>query len=183
VASAIERHGLSGRVLTDRLYPWLLYRFHPRLRVPFTWEYVLGQARQAEWQAVRMGQARVGPYFARYGVDLIVLTTGAFRHVPLLTSLGWGLIHLDDRWFIMGRSLTPTLPPYQYIRYIRPWDNAPVTPQNARQVLEEADRALHHCPDGATFAWAYKAEALRLLGHHREAFEAKLKVPERLVIE
>jgi hypothetical protein len=35
-----------------------------------------------------------------------------------------------------------------------------------------------------TFAWAYKAEALRLMGrYYEESFEAALKVPERLVIE
>jgi hypothetical protein len=67
-------------------------------------------------------------------------------------------------------------------RLIRPWENAPVTPATAQQVLEEANRALHHCPDQATFAWAYKAEALRLLGRHAESFEARLLIPDKLPI-
>ena len=66
---------------------------------------------------------------------------------------------------------------------IRPWENATVTPGNASQVLQEATHALHSCPQGSTFAWAYKAEALRLLGRYGEAFEAALNVPERLVIQ
>ena len=50
-------------------------------------------------------------------------------------------------------------------------------------MLQEANRALEQCPHGATFAWAYQAEALRLMGRARESFEARLKIPERLVIE
>jgi len=43
-----------------------------------------------------------------------------------------------------------------------------VTPANAGQVADEAERVLTQCPEGATFAWAYKAKALRLLGReHR----------------
>jgi hypothetical protein len=37
---------------------------------------------------------------------------------------------------------------------IKPWTNAPVSPGNASQVLQEATRALQQCPDGVTFAWA-----------------------------
>jgi hypothetical protein len=94
---------------------------------------------------------------------------------------GWRLVHVQDQWVIAVR-LPLALPAIPY-HLIRPWENAPVTPENAPQVLEEANRALASCPDGATFAWAYKAEALRLLGRHQESFEARLKVPERLVIE
>ena len=34
-----------------------------------------------------------------------------------------------------------------------------------------------------TFAWASKAEALRLMGRHQETFEAQLKIPEQFVID
>ena len=50
-------------------------------------------------------------------------------------------------------------------RWIRMWENAPVTPENARQVLREAERAL------------------RELGRHEESREAATPIPERLVIE
>jgi hypothetical protein len=50
-------------------------------------------------------------------------------------------------------------------------------------VLEEANRALRTCSDHATFAYAYKANALHRLGRNAEAFDAHLKVPEQLVIE
>jgi hypothetical protein len=49
-------------------------------------------------------------------------------------------------------------------------------------VRREAERALQNYPDGATFAWAYKAEALRRLGRKQEAFDARLQIPAKLVI-
>jgi hypothetical protein len=60
-----------------------------------------------------------------------------------------------------------------------PSENAPVTRAHAPQVLEEAERALRHCPEGATFVWAYKAQALRIMGRFQESFEAWRNVPER----
>jgi hypothetical protein len=118
-------------------------------------------------------------------VDLILLKTGSFRNVPLLTSLGWVMIHVDDCFFLMAprRPDTEVLIQQEGYRLIRPWENAPVTPANATAVLAEAERALSHCPDGASFVHAYRANALYLLGRAREAFEAQLKVHERLVIE
>jgi tetratricopeptide (TPR) repeat protein len=58
-----------------------------------------------------------------------------------------------------------------------------VTLGNAKQVLAEAERALEQCPDGATFAWAYKAEALRLLGRYEESVAAAQKIPALRVID
>jgi hypothetical protein len=58
-----------------------------------------------------------------------------------------------------------------------------VTPQNAAAVLKEATRALDTCPEAATFAWAYRAEALRLLGRYEESAEARRQVPQQLIIE
>ena len=48
--------------------------------------------------------------------------------------------------------------------HIAPWDNAPVTPGNARRVLEEANRSLYYCHERASFAWAYRARSLDTLG-------------------
>jgi hypothetical protein len=56
----------------------------------------------------------------------------------------------------------------------------PVTPAHTPAVLREAARALAACPDGATFAWAYRAEALRRLGRVGESEAAKRKVPKPL---
>jgi hypothetical protein len=65
-------------------------------------------------------------------------------------------------------------------RFIRPWYNPPITPSNASEVLEEANRVLHHCGHDASFGWAYKARALQRLGRHQEAVEASVNIPARL---
>ena len=67
--------------------------------------------------------------------------------------------------------------------HIEPWTNLPVTRENAQAVLHEADRALAACPEGATFAWAYKANALALLGRHAEAHAAAARVPRALILD
>jgi hypothetical protein len=59
---------------------------------------------------------------------------------------------------------------------------SPLIPATAGQVRREAERALQNYPDGATFAWAYKAEALRRLGRRQEALDARLQSPAKLVI-
>jgi hypothetical protein len=102
-----------------------------------------------------------------------------------LTSLGWVLIHLDDRFFLTvpQRPDTEDLIRREGYHHIVPWDNAPVTPENAHQVLEEAERALRNCPDQATFAWAYKARALQQLHRNREAFEAGRNISKMLWIQ
>jgi hypothetical protein len=181
VESAVERLGHPVRVFGDMSNEWLLYRLPHRVKVHYTWEYVAGPMRTAELEAVWKGKASLGAYLERYHVDVILLKNGDFRNAPLLTSMGWVIIHLDDRLFVMVRQ-TPARQALIY-RFIRPWENAPVTADNAPHVLAEANRALQNCPDGATFAWAYKAEALWQLGRHQEAFEAGLKIPERLVIK
>jgi hypothetical protein len=92
---------------------------------------------------------------------------------------------MDDRFAI----LVPPLPTYMSLiqdtgyTAILPWKNLPVYPGNAVAVLHEADRALTTCPDGASFAWAYKAQALRLLGRQEESFLASLNIPKQLVIK
>jgi hypothetical protein len=53
---------------------------------------------------------------------------------------------------------------------------------NATQVLAEAERALQSCPSEATFAWSYKARALRTLGRYQEALDAAVKIPKQFMI-
>lgn len=180
VVASVERLGLSGRFFTTRA-DVLLWRFHPSVRVDYTWEYVAGPVRTADRQAAwKGGPAELHAYFERYQVDVIVLNNGAGHVVPGLAARGWVLIHLDDRYFMMMRqSSAQGMPIY---KLIKPWENAPVDRANATHVLAEAERALRNCPGEATFAWSYKARALRTLGRHQEALDAAAKIPKRFVI-
>jgi hypothetical protein len=180
VLASVERLGLSGRFFA--IWPdVLLWRFHPGVRVDYTWEYVAGPVRTAERQAAwKGGPAGLHAYFERYQVDVIVLNNGAGQVVRGLAAHGWVLIHLDDRYFIMVRqSSVRGVPIY---KLIKSWENAPVDRANASQVLAEAERALQNCAGEATFAWSYKARALRTLGRHEEALDAALKIPKQFMI-
>ena len=71
------------------LNQWLLYRFHPKVRVQHTWEYVAGLRHWAE----AVGAWNDGPQglqiaFDRYQVHTIVLNTGQWRRLPGLVGLG-----------------------------------------------------------------------------------------------
>jgi hypothetical protein len=180
VVASVERLGLSGRFFTSRA-DVLLWRFHPSVRVDYTWEYVAGPVQTVEREAARKGgPAELHAYFERYGVDVIVLNIGAGQVVPGLVAHGWVLVHLDDSHFIMARqSAAQGMPIY---KLIKPWENAPVDRANATQVLAEAERALENCPGEATFAWSYKARALRILGRHQEAMDAAVKIPKSFMI-
>ena len=180
VVTSVERLGLSGRFFSTRP-DILLWRFHPSVRVDYTWEYVAGPVLTAERQAAwKGGPAGLHAYFERYQVDVIVLNIGAGHVVRELAARGWVLVHLDDSYFIMVRQkLAQGMPMY---KLIRPWENAPVDRANATQVLAEAEQALRNCPADATFAWSYKARALRTLGRHQEALDAAVKIPQRFVV-
>jgi hypothetical protein len=180
VIASVERLGLSGRFFSTRA-DILLWYFHPRVRVDYTWEYVSGPALTAEREAARKGgPVRVRAYLERYQVDAIVLNIGAGQVVPELAARGWALVHLDDSYFIMVRpELAQGMPVY---KRIRPWENAPVDRGNATQVLAEAEQALRNCASDATFAWSYKARALRTLGRYQEALDAAVNIPQRFVI-
>jgi hypothetical protein len=159
----------------------LLWRFHPRVRVDYTWEYVAGPVRTADRQAAwKGGPAGLHAYFERYQVDVIVLNNASGQVVPGLAARGWVLIHLDDRFFMMVRQ-NPAQG-MQVFKLIKAWENAPVDRANATQVLAEAEQALQNCPSGAAFAWSYKARALRLLGRYQEALDAAGKIPKQFVI-
>jgi hypothetical protein len=190
VESAAERLGRPVRVFGSGATHWLLFRLSPLVRADLIWEYVAGPQRTAEFRAVWKGQASTRAYLERYQVDLILFKHGDFRDgasrsVPLLTAMGLVLTHLDDGFFMMAprRPDTEDLIRREGYRFIVPWAQAPVTPANAAQVLEEANRALRHCPDGARFAYMYKSAALYLLGRDREAFKASLEIPEEVDIE
>jgi hypothetical protein len=175
LVATIQRLGLSGRFFTFRP-DVLLWRFHPSVRVDFTWEYVAGPVRTADREAAwKGGPAGLHAYFERHQVDVIVLHTGIGHVAPGLAEHGWRLIHLDDSYFMMVRqSSAPRMPAYTRIK---PWEYAPVDRANATHVLAEAERALQTCPDEATFAWGYKAKALQALGRYQEALDAAVKIP------
>jgi len=99
----------------------------------------------------------------------------------------WAMVYVDNKRFIWLRR-TPDLAALiarEEFHLIRPWvAPQPVTAANASAVLDEAERALRNCPSdggyqGATFAWRYKAEALRRLGRDDEAREAARHIPTR----
>jgi hypothetical protein len=134
-------------------------------------------ARQAAWKG---GAAGLQAYFERHQVEVIVLNNGAGHVVPGLRARGWVIVHLDDRYFMMVRqSAAQGMPMYQLIRA---WENAAVDRGNATEVLAEAERALRSCPGEATFAWSYKARALRMFGRHQEALDAAAKIPKQFMI-
>jgi hypothetical protein len=180
VVASVERLGLGGRFFA--VWPdVLLWRFHPNVRVDYTWEYVAGPVHTAERQAAwKGGAAGLHDYFEQHRVEVIVLNNGAGHVVPGLATRGWVLVHLDDRYFVMVRQRAAQgMRPY---KLIRAWENAPVDRGNATQVLAEADRALRDCPGEASFAWSYKARALRTLGRYEEALDAAVKIPKQFML-
>jgi hypothetical protein len=104
------------------------------------------------------------------GVSDAVLITA-----PLVAEPGWRLIHLDDSYLMMVRQTSAQRVPV-YTR-IKSWEYPPVDRANATHVLAEAERALQTYPGEATFAWGYKAKALRALGRYQEALDAALNIP------
>ena len=125
-------------------------------------------------------------FLARFPTDFIMLrhrglAAGVYQR--LVHRLGWVFVFESDQVFVLASPQQPALIAAEGYRHILPWRYLPVTPTNAPAVLREADRALQACPAGARFAWAYRAEALRLLGRHEEAETARRKVPQQLWIE
>jgi hypothetical protein len=175
LVTSIERLGLSGRIFTTRP-DVLLWRFHPSIRVDFIWDYVAGPERSAErLEAWRGGPNGLHAYFEQHQVDVLALDNSVGNFVPGLMALGWTLVHMDDRYFMMVRDASAKgMPTY---RRIKAWENTPVDRANAIRILTEADQALQSCPSEATFAWSYKAKALRSLGRYQEALDAALNIP------
>jgi hypothetical protein len=106
-----------------------------------------------------------------------VLTTstrkGGSKDIPGLVARGWAVVHLDHNVTILvpHRPDTARLieqERYQWLYQVERW---PATSAGAIDMLEESARALRHCPH-TSYAWVYKAHALRFLGFHDEAAAA-----------
>jgi hypothetical protein len=191
-AAAIARLGLSGHMLSStglgNIDPWLLYRFWPEVRVYQTWEYVMGEAGFTALKIAKRegGLAGVQAFLDRYGVDTLLLHSVTEEYALRLEAHGWRRVHKDNRFFILVRRTpaTAALIQREGYRHIRMLKGAleTVTAENAGEVLQEAERALRHCPEDATFVWAYKTVALRELGRHAEAQDAGRQIPAQLII-
>jgi len=189
LAGAIERLGLYGRLYKDMDSPWLLFRLHPAVRIEATWEYVADPERWLELEAVwRNWEPGVLPrHLDRYQVDGVVLPNSRAWRVPELLAHGWVIVHVEDRVLIMLRRSRWRGPIYRYIRPacqglaaggLSCVAEALATPEEAPSVLEEADRMLRHCPEGAMMAHAYRAASLQHLGRYAEAAEAYRQLSE-----
>jgi hypothetical protein len=173
VKAAIERLGLSGRMMAGyEENHFLLHRFSPAVQVNFTWEYVAGEAHTAELRAaLSEGPARRQAYLDRYHVDVVMLPRLAWTTGPALMRQGWDLVHMDDRYILLLRQgRFPRVPRY---RWVQPWDDIPVTTENAHEIIMEAERALASCPGEAIYVEYDKASALLALGHEQEALAAR----------
>jgi hypothetical protein len=178
LASAIDRHSLSGNFFSLELNDALLYRF-PGVRVNHTWEYISGPQLWAELQLGSL--VRLYAHLDRYHVDVVVLNKGLGMDgrtlIPGLVARGWALVHMDNEVILLvpQRSDTARLIAREGYRW-HPWSGQwPTTGAQALELLEEAERAIRHCPQ-AGFAWSYKAYALRYLGFYHEAAAAERHV-------
>jgi hypothetical protein len=168
--AAVERLGVSGRVYGD-VNIWLLYLFFPSIRVSSTWEYIAGErpwheARDAFFQP----PATLHAYLTRHQVSWVVGRLDPGGHaLPGLIDLGWVLVHLDDEFFIMVRPGPETAALIRregYRAIASVWAGTPpnVTRETHYQVLEEAQRAVQHCPEQAHLARTLERVALAQLG-------------------
>ncbi len=71
--AAVERLGLSGRVLSTHARYWLAYRRYPGVQIPFVWEFVLGRERWQEWEETWRDVDSLQAFLDRYHVDFLVL--------------------------------------------------------------------------------------------------------------
>ena len=191
VVRFFEHHGLTGHVFSPvgAHGSWLLFRLWPTIQVSSDGRlYAYGAALVLAGDAALREPAAMRAYLRRFPPEVMVMRHSSLsleNYGVLLHELGWRFVHLNDQVFVMA---APT-PAHTALRqresylHILPWLNLPVTPANAPAVLAEATRALTACPEGATFGWAYKAEALRVLGRHEESQAAQRKVPAQLWIE
>ena len=181
VVTSIERLGLSGRFFSTRA-DILLWRFHPRVRVDYTWEYVAGPVLTAERQAARKGgPAELHAYFERYQVDVIVLNIGAGRCRPGIGGAWVGARTSRRQLFYHGAAeigagacrSTNSLGPGRMLRWTAPMR------------LGSWQRRSKHCgtvPLTPPLPGAIRRRALRTLGRHQEALDAAVNIPQRFVI-
>jgi hypothetical protein len=180
----VQRHGLTGRALVSQHPGALLLWVQPGVQVnQDTRDYVYAPHALLTFVALTYEERVLAAFLQEHQPAFILMEHTALpvRQYGFLVRQGWRFVFFDNRHFIMvPADSRPDLPGYAHIL---PWDNLPVTPATAGQVLDEAERALLACPSHATFAWAYKAEALRLLGRHEESKAARVNVPRQLWIE
>ena len=188
VVHFFQEQQLTGRVFTSEA-PWLLFRLWPSITVNTdTRLHVYSAEMLRMYRAAMQDPAELRVYLQQYPTDILVLPhriVGGRGYLPVLKMLNWGFVYLDDRLAILvaPRPEHASLVQREGYRHILPWVNMPVSPLNAHRVLGEAERALAACPNGARFAWAYKSEALRLLGRQAESDAARRQVPKVLWIE
>jgi len=184
----LARYAPGTRALVDKGATWLLFQLWPRVRVNTDTRLYLFEVSllQSLYEAMRDPDA-MAAYLWRWHPDFLLV-----RHWALsldvyrwLFTNGWRFVHLDDQWAVMlpWRPETATLIAEQGYHHILPWLNVPVGSGTAPAVLVEAEHALAACPGGARFAFAYKAESLRLLGRTEESEVARRQVPAQLIID
>jgi hypothetical protein len=185
IADFFVREHLQGRVLTDKPN-WLLLRTYPNVRVAHDVRmYVAGDRIEAWLAAVRGGAAALRDYLARSPADFLSLRPRILgdAQYQMLMGAGWRFVYLDDQRYVLASPKQAAQLERLTYHHILPWLNLDVTPRNAPAVLQEADRALNGCPASASFAHAYRAQALSLLGLRPEAEQARRLIPPRLLIE
>jgi hypothetical protein len=186
----IARHRLSGRAfLSIGGWPEVTFHAAPALLGNLAWDYVAGEGQYRDYIDAHGGISAAQQYLTRHQIDLVIVTHA--QNMPrlvedLLQPGMWAAVHVDDAWSV----LVPRRPGHERLitregyRFLRPWGHvaALVTRANAAQVLDEADRALRHCPAHATFVHAYRATAYSCLGRHEDAQAAARLIPQPLVL-
>jgi hypothetical protein len=182
-----ERHRVTGHVAgTTAPMSWLLFRLWPSITVHGDGRlYAYGGALIRDWASAIHDPDRMQDFLARFPTDFIMLNHRAPTVVVYqrLVQLGWVFVFESNGLFIMAHPTHTALIQEEGYRHILAWQNLAVTPANAPAVLREADRALQACPAGASFAHAYRAKALRMLGRESDVLDEVLKVPKELWIE
>jgi hypothetical protein len=82
------------------------------------------------------GPAELQAHLEAFDVHVLMLSTArSWPGVSALEQHGWVIVHVEDQWLVMVRA--PLVKPAVTYPLIRPWENAPVTPGNASEVLQE----------------------------------------------
>ena len=198
VTDFIRHQHIMGHVASNEA-AWLIFKAWPSIRVNSdTRLHVYGVELLRAWSAALQAPAGLKAYLQAFPTDFLLLPLwqlGLGHYQLLLAELGWVSVYRDDRFFMMAapRLEHAALIQREGYRHMVPWvdmqgnprwwDTAVVTPENAAGVLQEAERALAHCPAGASFAWAFRAQALQALGRVEEARSAASQIPKVLRIE
>jgi hypothetical protein len=181
----LRHHTRQGRLWTTH-GSWFVFALWPRLQVGTdTRLHVYTPALLTLALEARHRPARLDAYLARFQPTLLAMGYRELTQavVDTLLDRGWRAVHLNDRLFVLAapEALHAGLQPYT--PYIFPHEHRPVTRDNAPEVLAEADRALAQCPAAATFAQAYRAQALSQLGRHADAKRAQAQIPKPSTFE